>query len=42
MEEMKDRITRMQLSDKVYFAGATDDVNDYLCCYGYNCNAFSS
>lgn len=31
MEEMKDRITRMQLSDKVYFAGATDDVNDYLC-----------
>lgn len=31
MEEIKDRVARMQLSDKVYFAGATDHVNDYLC-----------
>lgn len=31
MEEIKDRVAKMQLSDKVCFAGATDYVNDYLC-----------
>lgn len=31
MGEIKDRVARLQLSDNVYFAGATDHVTDYLC-----------